>query len=119
MYWAPATFTRLETAQRDKQTTKGQLSYDEVKSSEQHTMSLESTLKLIFMASLVIAVVGWLFPMKLKLLKKHGFDKTNVYFIDLARQGDPDALKLYRGSKIVLIVAISCVLSYTTYQLFV
>ncbi len=39
-------------------------------------------------------------PTKIKLAQKHGFDKTNVDFIRLAKQGDPEVAAFYKKSKI-------------------
>lgn len=46
----------------------------------------------------------WLFPIKRELLRLHGLDKTNTFFIDLAKQGDPLAKKLYWRTKVFVFI---------------
>lgn len=46
----------------------------------------------------------WLFPLKRKLLRFHGLDKTNTFFIDLASKGDPLAKKLCWRTKVFVLV---------------
>jgi hypothetical protein len=41
----------------------------------------------------VLVALLWVWPQKRRLLKKHGYHKTNDYFIRLAKSGDPDARK--------------------------
>ena len=48
----------------------------------------------------------WLLPLKRKLLRLHGFDKTNSFIIDLARKGDPDAKTLYWRTKVFAVVGV-------------
>lgn len=51
---------------------------------------------LVVAGLLIWMLVGllWLWPQKRRLLKKHGADKTNDYFIQLAKAGDPDAQRV-------------------------
>jgi hypothetical protein len=46
----------------------------------------------------------WLLPLKRKLLSLHGLDKTNTFFIDLAKHGDPLAKTLYWRTKVFVLV---------------
>lgn len=48
----------------------------------------------------------WLFPLKQRLLRLHGHDKTNTFIIDLAKQGDPLAKELYWRTKIFVLVGV-------------
>jgi len=53
--------------------------------------------------SWIILGITWVLPLKRKLLKIHGFDKSNAFFIDLAKQGDPQAKQLYSRTKILIV----------------
>ena len=69
-------------------------------------VEMSTYLILVAMASWVIWGAFWALPLKLKLLKIHGMDKTNDYLIELAKQGDPDAKRLRRRGHILLTVGI-------------
>ena len=62
-------------------------------------MGLLSAFALMYVVILGGAIFGWLFPLKLKLARKHGLDKNNEYFRRLAREGDVDAKRLCSGSR--------------------
>lgn len=48
-----------------------------------------------------------IFPRKLKLMKRCGFNKTNADFLAMAKGGDIEAKELVRDSKIVMCFAIA------------
>ena len=48
----------------------------------------------------------WIYPIKRKLQKLHGFDKDNNYYIELSKNNDPMAFKAYKRTKIYLFVGI-------------
>ena len=50
--------------------------------------------------------VLWVLPMKRKLQKIHGFDKTNHYFLELAKQDNSAAKLLKKRTHIVMVVGI-------------
>lgn len=49
----------------------------------------------------------WILPLKLKLIGIHGHRKSNSFYIDLARLGDPLAAKVYCRTKIFIIAGLS------------
>lgn len=55
---------------------------------------------------MAIAVFGWLFPMKIRLIKKYGPDKNNAFFVRLAKEGNPEAKRLVSGSRKLLIFGV-------------
>ena len=67
---------------------------------------------MIFLKYLLLAIsicsfvygIAIMFPAKMKLAKKYGFDKTNADLIELAKRGNQDLIEFYRRSKIFLIV---------------
>lgn len=50
--------------------------------------------------------IFWVYPIKRKLQRKHGFDKSNSYFLDLAKRNDPLATLLKKRTRILLAVGI-------------
>jgi hypothetical protein len=66
-------------------------------------------MNILIVCSLIIWIaigIFWLFPKKTKLLRKHGFDKTNDFFINLAKNGDLDAKNLLKSTKIFVALGI-------------
>ncbi|MCW5654042.1 hypothetical protein [Hydrogenophaga sp.] len=57
-----------------------------------------------------VAGIAWLLPMKWRLLKRVGFDKSNGFLLELAFKGDHDAQKLHRCTRAYLAVGILCAL---------
>ena len=60
----------------------------------------------------------WVLPLKRRLLKTHGMDKTNDYFLELAKQGDPEAKLLNRRTKIFMVVGLVFGLTITLSKYF-
>lgn len=54
----------------------------------------------------IVSGVLWLLPQKRRLLKKHGYDKTNDFFIALAKKGDADSKKLLQSTKLFIAVGL-------------
>jgi hypothetical protein len=55
----------------------------------------------------VLVALLWVWPQKRRLLRKHGYDKTNDYFIQLAKSGDPDARRARAHTWILVGVGIA------------
>ncbi len=65
-------------------------------------------LVLLFVVLCCIAYgVLFLFPEKIRLMKRHGFHLANADFIKMAKEGNPDARRLAKRSKIVLVTFIA------------
>lgn len=65
-------------------------------------MSTLKILSIIYFVFMFFAIFVWIFPRKIKLMKKHGFDKTNADFIKMAKQGDVEARKVVKNSRFLL-----------------
>jgi hypothetical protein len=67
---------------------------------------MRNTLILIGIPLWIIWGLIWILPLKLKLLRLHGQNKSNAFFIQLAKQGDPIAAKVYLRTKILIFVGL-------------
>lgn len=79
---------------------------------ERHLYVEHMNLKQVFLwAFLIWVCIGavWLFPMKYKLLKRVG-PVANEELIRLAKEGDEDAQRLHKYSKIFIVVGIAVLL---------
>lgn len=63
-------------------------------------------------AWLIFGVI-WITPLKLKLIKLHGSDKSSRFFIDLAKQGDPLAKTVVFRTKVFMGAGIASVLLFS------
>lgn len=79
---------------------------------------MRTYLILIGMFAWIIWAVIWSLPLKRKLLKIHGHNKTNDYLLELAKQGDPDARRLRKRGYILILVGCfgSLVIAFTNYS---
>jgi hypothetical protein len=59
-----------------------------------------------FFSWLIFGLV-WITPLKRKLIKLHGSDKTSKFFIELARQGDPAAKTVVFRTKVFMGIGIA------------
>ena len=50
--------------------------------------------------------IFWVYPLKWKLQKKHGFDKNNNYFSELAKCNDPLAMLMMKRTRIMLAIGL-------------
>ena len=50
----------------------------------------------------LILGLAWITPLKLKLIRLHGSDKSSKYFIELARQGDALAKTVVFRTKVFM-----------------
>ena len=66
---------------------------------------LRSALLFVLISAIAVAAF-WLFPRKIKLLRKHGMNKTNADLIQLAKDGDAEIKKLLNHSRVVLAIAL-------------
>jgi hypothetical protein len=66
-----------------------------------------------FAAWLILGLI-FITPLKRKLMKVHGFDKPNKFFIQLAKQGDPLAKKVVLRTKIFMCVGVLLALVFST-----
>jgi hypothetical protein len=69
-------------------------------------MNLRNISILLGAAILIALALFWLLPQKTRLLRKHGYDKTNRDLIALAKAGDPEAAKLLRDTRICIALGI-------------
>ena len=78
---------------------------------------MRTYLILIGIAAWVTWAVIWSLPLKRKLLKIHGSNKTNDYLLKLAKQGDPDAKQLRKRGYILIGVGFlgSLVIAFTNH----
>ena len=73
---------------------------------------------LIGMVAWITWGLTWVLPLKRRLLKMHGMNKSNDYFLELAKQGDPDSKPLKRRTTIVMVVGIVFGLTITLSKYF-
>jgi len=50
--------------------------------------------------------IFWIYPLKRKLQKKHGFDKSKDYFSELAKRNDPLAMLMMKRTRIMFAVGV-------------
>lgn len=58
--------------------------------------------------SIIFSVYALLYtlPLKIKIKRKHGWNKTNIELIQLAKDGDPDAMKLRKATRILIVMSV-------------
>lgn len=52
----------------------------------------------------IFIAIFWIYPLKRKLQKKHGFDKGNDYFLEIAKRNDPLAMLVKKRTIIMFAV---------------
>jgi len=54
----------------------------------------------------IFFAIFWVYPLKRELQKKHGFEKSNGYFSELAKRNDPLATLMKKRTRIMLAVGV-------------